>query len=96
MTFEIIKATFDELGNKYFYQVSNAKDYGIPQHRERLFIIGFKDTHKLMVILQYVKKQINSLIGTVILFLKRKKIKNLMNLFSRLMELKKNIIYQIR
>ena len=44
LTFEIIKATFDELGYKYFYQVLNAKDYGIPQHRERLFIIGFKDT----------------------------------------------------
>src|SRR5690606_33017636 len=44
-TFEIIKATFDELGYKYFYQVLNAKDYGIPQHRERIFVIGFKDTN---------------------------------------------------
>lgn len=42
-TFEIIKATFDELGYKYFYQILNAKDYGIPQHRERIFVIGFKD-----------------------------------------------------
>ncbi len=42
-TFKIIKATFDELGYKYFYQLLNAKDYGIPQHRERIFIIGFKD-----------------------------------------------------
>jgi len=42
-TFETIKATFDELGYKYFYQVLNAKDYGIPQHRERIFVIGFKD-----------------------------------------------------
>lgn len=43
-TFETIKATFDELGYKYFYQVLNAKNYGIPQHRERIFVIGFKDT----------------------------------------------------
>lgn len=42
-TFEVIKATFDELGYKYFYQVLNAKDYGMPQHRERIFVIGFKD-----------------------------------------------------
>lgn len=42
-TFETIKATFDELGYKYFYQVLNAKNYGIPQHRERIFVIGFKD-----------------------------------------------------
>lgn len=43
-TFEVIKSTFDELGYKYFYQVLNAKDYGIPQHRERIFVVGFKDT----------------------------------------------------
>ena len=42
-TFETIKATFDELGYKYFYQVLNAKDYGVPQHRDRIFVIGFKD-----------------------------------------------------
>jgi DNA (cytosine-5)-methyltransferase 1 len=42
-TFETIKATFDELGYKYFYQVLNAKNYGMPQHRERIFVVGFKD-----------------------------------------------------
>lgn len=42
-TFDTIKATFDEIGYKYFYQVMNAKNYGIPQHRERIFVIGFKD-----------------------------------------------------
>lgn len=42
-TFETIKSTFDELGYKYFYQVLNAKNYGMPQHRERIFVIGFKD-----------------------------------------------------
>lgn len=42
-TFETIKATFNELGYKYFYQVLNAKNYGVPQHRERIFVIGFRD-----------------------------------------------------
>lgn len=42
-TFEIVKATFDELGYQYSYEVLNAKDYGIPQNRERIFIVGFRD-----------------------------------------------------
>lgn len=42
-TFETIKATFDELGYKYFYKVLNSKNYGMPQHRERIFVVGFKD-----------------------------------------------------
>ena len=42
-TFTTIKATFDELGYKYFYQLLNSKKYGVPQHRERIFVIGFKD-----------------------------------------------------
>lgn len=42
-TFETIKATFDELGYKYFYQILNAKNYGIPQHRERIFVVGFRN-----------------------------------------------------
>ncbi len=46
-TFEIIKATFDELGYKYFFKLLNAKDYGLPQYRERVFIVGFKDTEAI-------------------------------------------------
>lgn len=42
-TFETIKSTFNELGYKYSYQVLNAKNYGMPQHRERVFVVGFKD-----------------------------------------------------
>ena len=45
-TFETIKATFDELGYSYFYKVLNSKDYGIPQHRERIFVVGFKDKNE--------------------------------------------------
>jgi DNA (cytosine-5)-methyltransferase 1 len=44
-TFDIIRATFDELGYKYFYKVLNAKNYGIPQHRERIFVVGFKESN---------------------------------------------------
>lgn len=41
---EIIKNTFEnECNYKVYYQVLNGKDYGIPQSRERVFCIGFKD-----------------------------------------------------
>lgn len=42
-TFEIIKSTFSELGYNYYYQILNSKNYGIPQNRERLFVVGFRD-----------------------------------------------------
>lgn len=42
-TFEIMKATFDELWYKYSYKVLNSKNFGIPQHRERIFVVWFKD-----------------------------------------------------
>jgi len=42
-TFETILATFNELGYKYYHKVLNAKDYGMAQHRERIFVVGFLD-----------------------------------------------------
>ncbi|TQR54098.1 DNA cytosine methyltransferase [Campylobacter troglodytis] len=42
-TFKYILKEFESTGYKIFYQVLNAKDYGIPQNRERLYLVGFKD-----------------------------------------------------
>lgn len=42
-TFKTIISAFDELGYRYFYKVLNSKDYGIAQHRERIFVVGFRD-----------------------------------------------------
>ena len=39
-TFEIIIATLDELGYDLQWQVLNSKNHGVPQNRERVFIIG--------------------------------------------------------
>lgn len=39
----IILPKFKKLGYSIFYETLNSKDFGIPQHRERLFVIGFKD-----------------------------------------------------
>ncbi len=39
---EDIKQAFQDAGYKIFYRVLDAADYGVPQHRERLFIVGLK------------------------------------------------------
>lgn len=42
-TWETIKSIFEKLGYKFYFDVLNASDYGIPQTRRRLFVVGFKD-----------------------------------------------------
>ena len=42
-TWEIIQQVFAELGYHYKYQVLDSRDYGIPQGRRRVFVVGFKD-----------------------------------------------------
>ncbi len=41
--FELWCLYLEELGYKNFYQVLNAKNYGVPQNRERVFLISIKD-----------------------------------------------------
>ncbi len=42
-TFKTVKNTLEYLGYKVFVKVLNAKDFGVPQNRERIFIVGFQD-----------------------------------------------------
>lgn len=42
-TFKIILQTLRELGYSVNYQVLNAKDFGVPQNRERIYIVCFLD-----------------------------------------------------
>ena len=43
-TWSVISNTFKEYcGYHIFFRRLNSKNYGIPQHRERLYCIGFKD-----------------------------------------------------
>lgn len=41
-TFESILKDLDEAGYNNYWQVLDAKDYGIPQHRERVFIVSIR------------------------------------------------------
>lgn len=45
-TWQIVQDTFRELGYHIAYKVLNAKDFGTPQNRERIFIVGFKSLHE--------------------------------------------------
>lgn len=43
-TFETIRKTIeDDLGYSFFYKIIRASEFGVPQHRPRLFMVGFKD-----------------------------------------------------
>lgn len=42
-TWDTMKNAFSEIGYSYKYAILNAKDYGIPQSRRRLFVVGFKN-----------------------------------------------------
>lgn len=41
-TLEIIKKTFSDLGYKVFSEILNSKDFGVPQNRERIYILAFR------------------------------------------------------
>jgi len=43
-TFKIIKKIIEEdLGYSFHYKIVKASDFGLPQHRPRLFMVGFKN-----------------------------------------------------
>ena len=42
-TFETIKNCLEDLGYTIYYQILNSLDFGIPQKRERIYIVGFKN-----------------------------------------------------
>lgn len=41
--FRYILDVLGELGYQVFWRVLDSKDYGVPQHRERVFIVGFRE-----------------------------------------------------
>ena len=60
-TWEKMKEVFEQLGYNVYYtnndkpSILNAKDYGIPQNRERLFVVGFRSDLKLEQEFQFPK-----------------------------------------
>lgn len=42
-TWEKMQQVFEELGYNFSWTILNSKNYGIPQNRERLFVVGFRE-----------------------------------------------------
>lgn len=47
-SFDIIVNEFERIGYKCFYKLLNSADYGVPQSRERLFIVGSRDNENFV------------------------------------------------
>lgn len=45
-TFEVIRNLFEEIGYNIEYRILNSKDYGVPQERRRVFIVGTRENKK--------------------------------------------------
>lgn len=45
-TFKVITTRLKELGYTIYYRVFNTLDFGLPQKRDRIYIVGFKDPIK--------------------------------------------------
>lgn len=46
-TFKVIKKTFEDLGYTVFDEVLNSKNFGVPQNRERIYIVAFRNDLKI-------------------------------------------------
>lgn len=46
-TLSVVKATMEELGYKFYQKVLNTVDYGVPQKRERIYMVCFRNDLKI-------------------------------------------------
>lgn len=42
-TFKVIQKAFEQIGYTVYSQVLNSKDFGVPQNRERIYIVAFRN-----------------------------------------------------
>ena len=42
-TFHVIRQAFRDIGYQVFWKVLNSKDFGVPQNRERIYVVAFRD-----------------------------------------------------
>lgn len=43
-TFSTVRRTLEDLGYTFYHSLINAKDFGLPQNRERIFMVGFRES----------------------------------------------------
>lgn len=56
-TWKVISEIFDDLGYCWKYWVLNAKDYGLPQNRRRIFVVGFRKQYESLFLKLYEPKK---------------------------------------
>ena len=42
-TFQVIRQAFRDIGYQVFWKILNSKDFGVPQNRERIYVVAFRD-----------------------------------------------------
>jgi len=61
-TLEVILATLDELGYKVSWRVLNASEFGVPQDRKRIYIVGARNTAPNLAAFQRTSTTISSVL----------------------------------
>ena len=106
-TFKVILETLEKkLNYKVFYQILNSKDYDVPQNRERIYIIGFREhdiafnfPKKLESTIDLSHIRDGNLEGTDISELAKSHLKMHLKRYKRYEEIKNNpllLAYEIR
>ena len=64
-TWKVISDIFDDLGYCWKYWVLNAKDYGLPQNRRRIFVVGFQKQYEslFLKLSEPPKQKLNSVLS---------------------------------
>ena len=44
-TFKVIKNEFETIGYHFYFKILNSKDFGVPQTRERIYMVAFRDDY---------------------------------------------------
>lgn len=59
-TFQMLKEQLQLLGYNVYHTVFNAKDFGVPQNRERLFIVAIRNDKDMQRNFQFMQRQVHN------------------------------------
>jgi len=46
LIYMMVKTEFEKMGYNFFFQIYNSKDFGIPQNRERVYMVAIRDKRR--------------------------------------------------
>lgn len=67
-TYRFIKSSLEDAGDGYtvFESVLDSQNFGIPQHRERVYIVGVKNPHKEFPFPSHALNEVRSTVGAIL------------------------------